>query len=374
MKIDGLNVLVTGGAGLIGSHLVDQLLRKNCNVTILDNLEEQTHPNGKPKWIPSDVRFIHGDIRNSDDVTTALEGVEVVFHQAAFGGFTSEVSKYFDSNVTGTARLLEGIRRKKSSIKKLVAASSQAVYGEGAYHCKVHKTIYPEMRQLASLKEKQWEHPCPHCGQVLKSVLTCEEKPVMTLTPYGISKYAEERMTIGFGQTYGIPAVALRYGVTFGPRQSIFNPYTGVVSIFSTRLLNNLPPVIYEDGCQMRDFIYVEDVARANIFVAESESTDYQAFNVSRGIGIKVKDLTLLLSKLYQRDFPPLIRGEFRPQDVRHLRCSSEKLEKLGFCWRTELEDGIKKYIEWVRTQGDIKEYFSQAESILKKSGVVHSI
>lgn len=371
MKIDGLNVLVTGGAGLIGSHLVDELLKKNCNVTILDNLEKQTHPNGKPEWIPKDVRFIYGDIRNLDDVTVALEGIDIVFHQAAFGGFTCEISKYIDSNVTGTARLLEGILRKKSTIKKLIVASSQAVYGEGTYCCEIHGIIYPEMRRLITLKSKQWEHLCPHCNQILTPELTNEEKPIMTLTPYGISKYAEERMVLGFGQTVDIPTVALRYGVTFGPRQSIFNPYTGVVSIFSTCLLNNLSPVIYEDGCQTRDFIYVQDVALANIFVAENESADYQVFNVSRGMGIKIKDLVLLLARLYQKNFSPLMRGEFRPQDVRHLRCSSEKLKEIGFRWQIDLEEGLKKYIAWIATQGDIKEYFSEAELELKKNGIV---
>lgn len=374
MKVDGLNVLVTGGAGLIGSHLVDELLKKNCNVTILDNLEKQTHPNGKPEWIPKEVKFIHGDVRNLDVVTAALDGIDMVFHQAAFGGFTYEVSKYFDCNVTGTAKLLEGIRRKKMPIKKLIVASSQAIYGEGAYQCKVHGVIYPQMRRLASLKAKQWEHLCPSCNQILKPMLTSEEKPAMTLTPYGISKYAEERMAIGFGQTYAIPTVALRYGVTFGPRQSIFNPYTGVVSIFSTRLLNDLPPVVYEDGLQTRDFIYVRDVALANIFAAESECINYQAVNVSRGIGVKVNDLVHLLAQLYQKDIAPLAKGEFRPQDVRHLICSSGILEKLGFSWQTNFEEGLNYYVEWIRSQGEIEEYFSNAELALKESGVVQSV
>lgn len=373
MRIDGLNVLVTGGAGLIGSHLVDELLKKNCAVTILDNLEKQTHPNGKPEWIPKDVRFIQGDVRNIRDVMASLEGIDVVFHQAAFGGFTAEISKYFDYNVTGTAKLLEGIRRKKPTVKKLVVASSQAVYGEGAYNCEAHGIIYPQMRQLSLLKKGQWEHLCPECAQILKPLMTSEEKPVMTVTPYGVSKYSEEKMAIGFGLTYDIPTVALRYGVTFGPRQSIFNPYTGVVSIFSTRLLNNLPPVVYEDGFQTRDFIYVKDVARANIFVAESESADYQVFNVSRGTGIKIRALASLLAELYHKDISLLSRGEFRPQDVRHLICSSEKLKKIGFSWETDFREGLGQYVEWIKTQGKIEEYFSDAELALKESGVVLS-
>jgi dTDP-L-rhamnose 4-epimerase len=368
-----MKALVTGGAGLIGSHIVDLWLAQGHQVVVLDNLEPQTHPYGKPDWIPAGVTWIQGDVRDAETWRQALPGVDVIFHQAAFGGFTPELSYYMDANATGTALMLEVIAQDDFHIQKIVAASSQAIYGEGVYESPALGIQYPQPRPLPQLEQGQWELLCPQTGQPMMPQRIREDKPYDGKTPYAISKYATERLVINSGQQLGIPTVALRYSVTYGPRQSIFNPYTGVVSIFSTRILNGLPPVIYEDGQQTRDFTYVEDIARANIFCMQNPACDHQVFNVGGGRRITVETLVRTLLKLYDReDLQPEMSGQlYRPGDARHMVPDPSRLEALG--WRAEvsLDVGLRRYIDWIRTQGDIKEYFSDAQARLKALQVV---
>lgn len=373
MKANTKKALVTGGAGLIGSHLTDLLLERGYDVTILDSLESQTHPNGKPVWINSKAKFIQGNVLNDANIRQALEGVQFVFHQAAFGGFTEKISKYIDVNVTGTARIFEQIATGKFPVKKVIVASSQAVYAEGAYVCSRHHQQFPEVRPLEDLQRKHWEPRCPECGEPLKPVLTSEEKRKDAETPYALSKELEERTALGAGKQFGIPVVALRYGVTYGPRQSLFNPYTGVVSIFSTRILNQLPPLVYEDGHQTRDFIFVKDIAKANLFVMENEKTNGQAFNVGTGKPTTVAALARTLAKIYGKKIEPELPGNFRPGDVRHILLDPQKLKDLGFSASTSLEDGLAEYAAWIKTQGKIEDYFSAAYENLKKNRIVMS-
>ena len=365
-------VLVTGGAGLIGSHLVDLLIEKGYEVTILDSLEPQTHPQGQPRWLNSQATFIRGDIRDEASVEKALRGVHHVFHLAAFGGFTEEISKYFDVNVSGTARIFEKLATEKFPVEKVVVASSQAVYGEGAYRCDKDGRVYPPMRSSSQLKKKIWEAVCPKCRRTLKPISTPEEKSKEGETPYALSKELEERLALACGKQLGIPVVALRYGVTYGPRQSIFNPYTGVISIFSTRIVNHLPPLVYEDGKQTRDFIYAGDVAKANLFVMEKEEADFQVFNVSTGKATAVMQLAKTLSSLYGKSMDPEIPGESRWGDVRHILPDPSKLNQLGFVAGTSLEKGLSSFVEWIKTQGTVKEYFTEAHRHLKKSRIVY--
>jgi dTDP-L-rhamnose 4-epimerase len=374
MNWQGTTALVTGGAGLIGSHLVDALVGSGAQVTILDNLVKQTHPFGKPEWINSAAKFIEGDVRNNNDLMKALEGVEYVFHQAAFGGFTSELSHYIDANSTGTARIFEVImsNRKKFPVKKIVAASSQAVYGEGTYFCEEHGVYYPKhLRSVEQLRKKQWESQCPKTKQVLKPLKNKEDRPLNTETIYGVSKLAEEKLILGLGRRYNIPSVALRYAVTFGPRQSIYNPYTGVVSIFSTQLLNNIAPVVYEDGEQTRDYLYVSDNVAANILVMEKIEANGKVFNVGRGESITVNRLVKALAKRYNKAIEPRYTGEFRPWDVRHFVHDSGEIEKLGFKAKVTLEQGLDQYVDWIKTQGKVKEYFSNAKDDMKDAGII---
>lgn len=310
-------------------------------------------------------------MRKDADLKRALEGVRFVFHQAAFGGFTEENSKYLDVNVSGTAKLFECIGGGNSSVEKVVVASSQAVYGEGAYVCEKDGRQFPVPRNAEQLQKKKWELECPCCGKELHSSLTPEEKTREGESPYSLSKEFEERLALFYGKKLRLPVVALRYGVTYGPRQSRFNPYTGVVSIFSTRILNNLAPLIYEDGQQTRDFIYVGDIARANLFVMENQSADGQVFNVGTGKPTTVEELAGTLASLYGRSIKPEISRKFRWGDVRHLILDSSKLKKLGFSPLTSLKDGLVRFGEWIRSQGEVEEYFSKAYERLKENRIV---
>ncbi len=370
-----MKALITGGAGLIGSHIADLWLAKGYEVVILDNLEPQTHPFGQPAWIPAEATFVQGDVRDREAWRRALAGVDVIFHQAAFGGFTPEISYYTDANATGTAIMLEMIAQDAYPIRKIVAASSQAIYGEGVYESPTAGVQYPQPRPLDQLARGQWELLCPVSGQPMHPLRISEDKPYDGKTPYAISKYATERLVINSAQQLGIPAVALRYSVTYGPRQSIFNPYTGVVSIFSTRILNGLAPVIYEDGQQTRDFTYVEDIVAANVFCMEHTACDFQVFNVGGGQRITVEQLVRTLLKLYDReDLQPDMSGQlYRPGDARHMVPDPSRLEALGWRAQISLEEGLRRYLAWIQTQGDIKEYFSEAQARLQALQVVRS-
>lgn len=366
-----MTALVTGGAGLIGSHVVDELLARGARVRILDNLDEQTHPGGRPGWIPAEAEFVHGDVRDKDCLVRCLRGVEEVYHQAAFGGFTTEISEYYDSNATGTARLFEAIADGRVAPRKIVVASSQAIYGEGLYECPSHGVVQPGMRTVEQLVRGRWEPRCPSCGLELVPALTDESAAWNGETPYAISKLAEERTAIGMGKRLGIPTVALRYAVTYGPRQSVFNPYTGIVSIFSTLLLNGIPAVVFEDGRQTRDFVFVRDVAQANLHVMQDERADWQVFNVGRGEPVTVVELVEQLARAYGLAADYSIPGEFRPGDVRHLVHDAGRIRAIGWSPGTSLDAGLGQVTEWISRLDGLADYFSDALERLRSRGVV---
>jgi len=366
--------LVTGAAGLIGSHLTDLLVREGWKVRALDNLEPQTHRRGKPAWIHPKAEFIHGDIRDRETIATALDKIGIVFHQAAYGGYMPEISKYVHVNSLGTAQMLEVIREKSLPIQKIIVASSQAVYSEGAGICPRHGLVFPTVRPIEQLRKGDWEVHCPICGAITKSAPTPENAPVGGETVYGLTKVDQEKLVLLWGKQVGVPAVALRYSCTYGPRQSIFNPYTGVIAIFCTRLLNNLSPVLYEDGRQTRDFSFVEDIARANLLAAETDKLDGLAVNVGGGKGVPIRQVAQILSKALKIDIEPEARGEFRPGEMRHLTSDTTKIRSAGYKPQIELEEGIQRYIDWIRSQSDIRDYFSEAEQILKSKGIVHRV
>lgn len=368
-----MTVLVTGGAGLIGSHIVDLLLEQGSQVRILDNLDAQTHPQGRPHWIPNDAEFVEGDVRDRNVLARVLKGADEIYHQAAFGGFTNEISTYYDSNATGTARIFEVIAEDKFEIRKLVAASSQAIYGEGIYICPEHGRVQPSMRTLDRLAQRLWEPPCPLCGRDVEPTLTPEVALWNGETPYAISKLAEERTVIGMGKRLGIPTVALRYAVTFGPRQSVFNPYTGIVSIFSTLLLNSVPAVVYEDGLQTRDYTFVRDIARANLVAMEDDRANNRVFNVGRGEPVTVVELLERLAAAYRLPPSYTVPGEYRPGDVRHLVHDASAIRALGWTPETSLEGGLAEVAEWIRSQGPLDEYYSEALDRLRETGVVQA-
>ncbi len=366
--------LVTGGAGLIGSHLADLLQREGWKVRILDNLEPQTHRKGKPAWISSEVDFCEGDLRDRDKITNALDNIDVVFHQAAYGGYMPEIAKYVHVNSFGTAQMLEVIREKNLPIKKIIVASSQAVYSEGAALCPRHGLVFPSVRPLEQLRRGDWSVHCPICDAVTESTPTPEKAPVGGETVYGLTKVDQEKLVLLWGKQIGIPTVALRYSCTYGPRQSIFNPYTGVIAIFCTRLLNNLPPVLYEDGEQTRDFSFVEDIARANLLAAETDALDGLPVNVGSGRGVSIREIADQISAALGIHIPPEINGEFRPGEMRHLTSGTDRIRAAGYEPQIDLATGISRYLAWIRGQSDVRDYFSEAATILRDKGIVHRV
>ena len=368
------HALVTGGAGLIGSHVVDLLVSKGWRVRILDNLEPQTHRRGKPVWINKEAEFVEGDLRDRKTMAAALDKVDVVFHQAAYGGYMPEIAKYVEVNSFGTAQMLELIRENNLPIKKIVVASSQAVYSEGAAQCPNHGLVFPAVRPIEQLRKGDWQVHCPICGEATRSAPTPEHAPVGGETVYGLTKVDQERLVLLWGKQVGIPTVALRYSCTYGPRQSIFNPYTGVIAIFCTRLLNDLPPILYEDGKQTRDFSFVEDIARANLLAAETDQLDGLPVNVGSGSGISIGEIADKVSEVLKINIAAEAHGEFRPGEMRHLTSDTERIRGAGHEPRVDLAEGIERYIDWIRGQTDIRDYFGEASKILQSKGIVHRV
>jgi dTDP-L-rhamnose 4-epimerase len=366
--------LVTGGAGLIGSHVVDLLVNEGWQVRSLDSLEPQTHRRGQPAWINEKAEFVRGDLRDREIIAAALDNIDVVFHQAAYGGYMPEIAKFVDVNSLGTARMLEVIREKNLPVKKIVVASSQAVYSEGAADCPEHGLVFPAVRPVEQLRKGDWQVHCPFCGAPTTSVPTPENAPVGGETVYGLTKVDQERLVLLWGKQLGIPTVALRYSCTYGPRQSIFNPYTGVIAIFCTRLLNNLSPILYEDGQQTRDFSFVDDIARANLLAAETDKLDGLPVNIGSGHGTPIHEIAGQLADVLKIGIAPEINGEFRPGEMRHLTSDTTLARSAGYKPAVGLGEGIGRYINWIREQSDIRDYFSEASQILKTKGIVHRL
>jgi dTDP-L-rhamnose 4-epimerase len=370
----GKRALVTGGAGLIGSHLSDLLRGEGYRVRILDNLEPQTHRKGKPPWVPREAEFLNADIRDRAAVAAALTDVDILFHQAAYGGYMPEMAKYVGVNSFGTAQMLEIIRDENLPVEKVVVASSQAVYREGAAICEEHGLVFPDTRPTVQLAAGDYTVRCPICGEPSKPTATPEDAPVDGETVYAITKSDQERLVLTWGRQTGVPTVALRYSCTYGPRQSIFNPYTGVIAIFATRLLNGQPPVLYEDGEQTRDFCFVGDTARANLIAAQSDALDGLPVNVGSGRAMTIRKVAQMVSEALEVPIEPVTRGEFRPGEMRHLTPDISRAARAGYAPEVELQDGIERYIRWIKDQGDVRDYFAEAERILRTKSIVQVV
>ena len=366
--------LVTGGAGLIGSHIVDLLIAEGYSVRILDNLEPNTHKFGKPAWINPAAELRQGEVQHYDTMRSALEDIDVVFHEAAYGGYMPEMAKYVLVNSFGTAQMLEIIRDHNLPIRKVIVASSQAVYSEGAAHCPEHGHVVPLIRPVEQLRAGDFAVHCPVCGKPTTSIPTPESTPGGGETVYALTKVDQERLVLLWGKQTGIPTVALRYSCTYGPRQSLFNPYTGVIAIFCTRLLNNQPPIMYEDGNQTRDLCFVEDIARANLLVATTDKLDGLPVNVGSGRATSVRDLANIIASQLNVPLAPLARGEFRPGEIRSLISDISRIRTIGYEPQTTIEQGIARYVDWIATQGTVEDYFSKAEAGLRAKGIVQNI
>lgn len=347
-------ILVTGGAGFIGSHLVEELFRLGKRVRVLDAFIDQVHRDSTVE-LPPDVEVVRGDVRNRALVDSALEGVEVVFHEAAevgVGQSMYEIERYVGANTLGTATLLEALVARPGQIKKLIVASSMSIYGEGAYECTGCGPVAPALRPVPQLEARDWEMRCPKCGTTLRAVATPETKPLDPASVYAVTKQDQEQLSIITGRAYGIPTIALRYFNVYGARQALSNPYTGVAAIFSSRLLNGQPALIFEDGLQSRDFIHVSDIVQANILALESEAANYQSINVGTGRATSVKRMAELLGEGLGVAIEPQMVGRFREGDIRHCVADISRARRLlGFEPRVSVETGVPQLLEWVRAQ-----------------------
>jgi len=371
-------VLVTGGAGFIGSHIVDGLVERGYEVRVFDNLDPQVHgtERERPAYLNPEAEFVLGDVRDREALSRAVDGVRVIFHQAAAVGVGQsmyEIRHYVDHNTLGTANLLEILVSGGFEIEKLVVASSMSIYGEGKYQCPECGVVFPRLREDAQLKKRQWEMRCPNCLAELWPLRTDEEKPLAPTSIYAIGKRDQEEMCLCVGRAYGIPTTALRYFNTYGPRQALSNPYTGVAAIFSSRILNGNPPLIFEDGLQSRDFVHVKDIVQANLLALESPEADYEVFNVGTGEPTTILDLAhLLVDRLGRSDLGPQVVQRFRAGDIRHCYADISKIRrKLGYIPQVSLEEGMTDLIRWVSEQSDVSDQVSLAVEQLDRRGLV---
>lgn len=355
-QLEKANVLVTGGAGFIGSHLVDALVEQGYKVRVLDALVPQVHgEDARPSYLNSAAEFIQGDVCDRQLVNDALEGIDVVFHEAAevgVGQSMYEIERYVRANDLGTAVLLEAILARRPQIKKLIVASSMSIYGEGAYTCESCGSVAPQLRPAEQLLDRRWEMECPNCGKQLSPAPTSEEKPLFPTSVYAVTKQDQEQFCLAVGRSYGIPSVALRYFNVYGTRQALSNPYTGVCAIFSARLLNGNRPMVFEDGEQTRDFVHVSDIVQANLLALESDRANYQAINVGTGRATSVRAVSRLLAQGLGLDLEPEIVAKYREGDIRHCVADISKARTLlGYEPKVLLERGIPELLSWVRAQ-----------------------
>lgn len=349
-----MHVLVTGGAGFIGSHLVDALVRDGHQVRVLDSLEPQVHEGRKPDYLNKGAEYQWADVRNRDAISKALSGMDVVFHEAAMVGVGQsmyQIERYVAANVLGTSVLLDVIVNERVPLRKLIVASSMSIYGEGQYRCPKCGPVFPALRPESQLARREWEMRCPTCGQPVAPEGTTEDKPLSPTSVYAVSKRDQEELCLSVGRSFGIPTVALRYFNVYGPRQALSNPYTGVCAIFSARIKNNNPPLIFEDGLQTRDFIHVSDIVQANLLAMAKPEADYQAFNVGTGQAVSVLDIAKMLIHLYGGTIQPNIVQKFRAGDIRHCAADVTRLKTLGFAPKVKLQDGLKELVEWGKQQ-----------------------
>ncbi|HXM94410.1 MAG TPA: NAD-dependent epimerase/dehydratase family protein [Candidatus Dormibacteraeota bacterium] len=365
-----MRVLVTGGAGFIGSHLVDRFLSEGFQVRVLDSLDPKIHSEGLPTNVPQGVEFIKGDVRNREMLLAALQNVDIVSHQAAYQDYMPDFSRFLHVNAVGTALIYELIVEQKLKVKKVIVASSQAVYGEGQYVCSVHGFFQPSPRSQEQLSRGQWEVKCPACDRPAKSCLH-EENHTNPYNQYAVSKLAEEKIALGLGWLHGIPSVALRYSITQGPRQSLFNQYSGVCRIFIGRALKGESLIVYEDGLQSRDFVHVKDVVDANMHVLASDEANFQAFNVGSGEPITILEYANFVRRKLMSDVEINFSGEFRRGDNRNSVSRVDKLKALGWRPKHDLSTILDDFLAWVESIGGIPVHIQDAYGTMRNAGVV---
>lgn len=373
------NVLITGGAGFIGSRLANFLTDSGHKVRVLDSLSPQIHgsiPESSPLLLSlhHDVEFIRGSVTNRDDLIKALYDIDTVVHLAAETGTGQSmyaIQHYSDVNVGGTALLLDLIANQPFPIKKVVVASSRAVYGEGKYLCSQHGFIYPHARSTMDMEKGDFDVHCPVCGLSAEPLATDEETPARPSSVYGVTKLTQEQMVLTVGKALGISAIAFRYQNVYGPGQSLSNPYTGILSIFSTRIRNQSPINIFEDGKESRDFLYIDDIVSITARAVEYDKPLVDVFNVGAGLATDVMTIANTLQKLLGIIVPTAISGQFRVGDIRHNYADLSKVKKvLGFEPTVSIELGLANFVDWVKTEQVQVDRYEQSLQELKSKGL----
>jgi dTDP-L-rhamnose 4-epimerase len=348
-------VLLTGGAGFIGSHVAELLLEKGYNVRVYDKLVEQVHQGAGPRYVPVGAEFVEGDVSDREGLKAALGGVDGVLHLAAevgVGQSMYEIDRYVQANTGGTGVLLDILANESHQVGKIVVASSMSIYGEGLYECPEHGEMAPNLRGEAQLAEHVWELRCPTCGLELKGIATRESKPPRPTSVYAISKMDQELLCLSYGAAYDTDVVALRYFNTYGPRQALSNPYTGVAAIFSGRLLNGRAPLVFEDGLQKRDLIHVHDVARATVLALETKKASGHAINVGVGQPMTIVEVGRILAEQLNLDVEPEVTGQYRSGDIRHCWADTTMArELLGFTPEIAFSHGMAELVDWLSSQ-----------------------
>jgi dTDP-L-rhamnose 4-epimerase len=361
-------ILITGGAGFVGSHLADGLLAAGHKIRVLDDLTPQVHPAGPPDYLATDVELVRGDVRDPNLLKSVLEGVDIVYHFAATVGVGQsmyEISRYTSVNTLGTAELLQAMLDTKSSVAKLIVASSRSIYGEGRYACsECGRAAAPPVRSIEQMRRTEWNLRCTECGGVLDPRPTSEDKPSELNSVYALTKRDQEELCLIYGRTYGLPVTALRFFNIYGTRQALSNPYTGVAAVFASRLLNGSAPLVFEDGEQMRDFVSVHDIVQANMLAMSRPESDGEVINVGCGKPISIRRVAELLSKSLGVESEPTITNKFRAGDIRHCYADISKARKLlGYEPQVTHEEGFRELAEWLGSQ----EAEDKADTMLKE-------
>jgi dTDP-L-rhamnose 4-epimerase len=370
-------VLVTGGAGYIGSHLVDALVDREYDVVVLDSLVPQVHRTGTwPSYANPRARYVRGDVRDRSALQPLVLESDAVVHFAAavsIGQAMYQVDRYVDVNTRGTALLLDVLVNERHHVRKVIVASSIGVYGEGAYRCPRCGPQYPGIRPVEQLAARDWEQRCPVCREQLASVPTDESKPPYRDNIYSMTKYHQEEMVLLIGKTYEIPAVAPRFFNVYGPRQSLSNPYAGVAAIFLSRLLNGRQPMVFEDGGQLRDFVSIHDVVDCLMMMLESAGADFLPVNVGSGTTVTILEIARTLARLLGKDIEPLVTNQGRRFDIRHNTADiTLAKERLGYAPKVSLDEGMSELIAWARSADDgAVDLFDRALDELREKGLL---
>jgi len=365
-----MKILVTGGAGFIGSHTCDRLLALGHEVVVLDALNPPVHRGGRPAYLPPEVELYQGDTRNRDLVTNLLRRVDAVYHLAAYQDYLPDFARFSDVNVVATALLYEIIVAERLDLARVVVASSQAAMGEGLYRCPADGEQVPGMRPATALAAGTWDIPCPECGGPLEMQPTPEfvSNPQ---NPYGMSKLAQEMVAVNLGRRYEIPTVALRYSIVQGPRQSVYNAYSGACRIFCLSYLQGIAPTVYEDGEAIRDYVNIDDVVDANLLVLQDERAIGRVFNVGGGTAVTTREFADIVRRQYGSDQPALVTGDYRVGDTRHILSDVSALCDLGWKPRRTPAESVAAYAAWLAGMDGLDGVLAEANSRMRALGVV---